>query len=128
MECKEIVRTFLSSFRLVLHNVSGIPATLWLTMRTECEEFVSLNEDAYYLLFLLGQERFTWMTRVYYRDARGCIIMFDLTNRKSFQNITRWKNDLDSKVWLPDGSNIPCLLLANKVISFIFQMDLGLRN
>ena len=62
-----------------------------------------------------GQERFTWMTRVYYRDAKGCIIMFDLTNRKSFLNITRWKNDLDSKVWLPDGSKIPCLLLANKV-------------
>ena len=44
MECEEIERTFPSSFRLVPHNVSGIPATLWLTMWTECEEFVSLNE------------------------------------------------------------------------------------
>ena len=63
----------------------------------------------------IGQERFTWMTRVYYRDAKGCIIMLDLTNRQSFLNVTRWKEDLDSKVWLPDGSPIPCLLLANKV-------------
>ena len=55
------------------------------------------------------------MTRVYYRDAKGCIIMLDLTNRQSFLNVTRWKEDLDSKVWLPDGSPIPCLLLANKV-------------
>ena len=47
MECEEIERTFPSSFRLVPHNVSGIPATLWLTMWTECEEFVSLNEDQY---------------------------------------------------------------------------------
>ena len=47
MECEEIERTFPSSFRLVPHNVSGIPATLWLTMWTECEEFVSLNEDPY---------------------------------------------------------------------------------
>ena len=47
MECEEIERTFPSSFRLVPHNVSGIPATLWLTMWPECEEFVSLNEDAY---------------------------------------------------------------------------------
>ena len=45
-ECEENVRSFLSSFRLVSHNVSGIPATLWLTMWMECEEFVSLNEDA----------------------------------------------------------------------------------
>ena len=49
MECEEIERTFPSSFRLVPHNVSGIPATLWLTMWTECEEFVSLNEDPYCL-------------------------------------------------------------------------------
>ena len=41
------VRRFPSSFRLDPHNVSGIPATLWLTMWTECEEYVSLNEDAY---------------------------------------------------------------------------------
>ena len=46
-ECEENVRSFPSSFRLVPHNVSGIPATLWLTMWTECEEFVSLNEEAY---------------------------------------------------------------------------------
>ena len=39
MECEEIERTFPSSFRLVPHNVSGILATLWLTMWTECEEF-----------------------------------------------------------------------------------------
>ena len=45
LKCEENVRTFPSSFRLVPHNVSGIPVTLWLTMWTECEEFVSLNED-----------------------------------------------------------------------------------
>ena len=44
-ECKENVRSFPSSYRLVPHNVSGIPATLWLTMWTEYEEFVSFNED-----------------------------------------------------------------------------------
>ena len=44
-ECEENGNTFPSSFRLVPHNVSGIPATLWLTMWTECEEFVSLNEN-----------------------------------------------------------------------------------
>ena len=46
-ECAENMRSFPSSFRLVPHNVSGIPVTLWLTMWTVCEEFVSLNEDAY---------------------------------------------------------------------------------
>uniref|UniRef100_A0A8D9A3C5 Ras-related protein Rab n=1 Tax=Cacopsylla melanoneura TaxID=428564 RepID=A0A8D9A3C5_9HEMI len=63
---------------------------------------------------IAGQERFTWMTRVYYKDAHGCIIMFDLTNQNSFKNTLKWKKDVDSKCTLSDGSPIPCMLLANK--------------
>jgi Ras-related protein Rab-7L1 len=62
-----------------------------------------------------GQERFTRMTRVYYKDAHGCVIVFDITNRNSFINILKWKRDVDSKCSLPDGRPIPCMLLANKV-------------
>ena len=46
-ECEENVRSFPSSFRLVPHNVYGIPSTLLPTMWPEFEENVSLNEDAY---------------------------------------------------------------------------------
>ena len=42
-ECEEIVRSFPSSFRLVPHNVNRISPTMW----PECEENVSMNEDAY---------------------------------------------------------------------------------
>ena len=56
-ECEENVSTYPSSFRLVTHNVSGIPATLWLTMWTECEKFVSLNEDPYCALFFHKVDR-----------------------------------------------------------------------
>ena len=79
------------------------------------------------LSILTGQERFTWMTRVYYKDAKGCIIMFDLTNRNSFLSVARWKNDLDSKVQLSDGSRVPCLLLANKV-RFTFDLVFGIHT
>ncbi|XP_074833777.1 ras-related protein Rab-7L1 isoform X2 [Carettochelys insculpta] len=61
-----------------------------------------------------GQERFTSMTRLYYREASACIIMFDVTNLNTFSNSWKWKQDLDSKLTLPDGSPVPCLLLANK--------------
>lgn len=54
------------------------------------------------------------MTRVYYKDASACVIMFDVTQRSSFQNALKWKKDLDSKCLLPDGSKVPCILLANK--------------
>jgi Ras-related protein Rab-7L1 len=55
------------------------------------------------------------MTRVYYKDAHACIVMFDLTQRLTFQNTVKWKKDLDAKCTLPDGTSVPCLLLANKV-------------
>ena len=64
---------------------------------------------------IAGQERFTSMTRVYYKDTNACIIMFDLTQRSSFENAYKWKKDLDSKCTLPDGHPVPCILLANKV-------------
>ena len=78
-----------------------------------------INWDANTLIRLqlwdiAGQERFYNMTRVYYKDAVGCFIVFDVTRASTFEAVIRWKNDLDSKVSLPDGSRIPCVLLANK--------------
>lgn len=63
---------------------------------------------------IAGQERFGSMTRVYYKDAAGAFLVFDVSQPRTFDAVIRWKADLDSKVSLSDGSNIPCLLLANK--------------
>lgn len=62
-----------------------------------------------------GQERFGNMTRVYYKEAVGAFIVFDVSRVATFDAVAKWKNDLDTKVQLPDGSSIPCILLANKV-------------
>lgn len=62
------------------------------------------------------------MTRVYYKEAVGAFIVFDVTRTSSFEAVIKWKQDLDSKVQLPDGSSIPCILLANKVTIF-FKFD-----
>jgi len=63
---------------------------------------------------IAGQERFGNMTRVYYKEAVGAFIVFDANRSATFDAVMRWKTDLDSKVSLPDGSKIPCVLLANK--------------
>jgi len=63
---------------------------------------------------IAGQERFGNMTRVYYRDAVGVFVVFDLTRVTTFEAVTRWKSDLDSKVTLPNGGKIPAILLGNK--------------
>ncbi|XP_026685639.1 ras-related protein Rab-7L1-like [Diaphorina citri] len=63
---------------------------------------------------IAGQDRYICMSRVYYQNSDGCIIMFDLTNRKSFESVVQWKHDLDSKCILDNGAMLPCLLLASK--------------
>ncbi|KAL7291828.1 hypothetical protein TKK_0014609 [Trichogramma kaykai] len=60
------------------------------------------------------QERFGSMTRVYYKEAVGAFIVFDVTRSATLDAVIKWKQDLDSKLQLVDGSPIPCVLLANK--------------
>ncbi len=63
------------------------------------------------------------MTRVYYKEAVGAFIVFDVTRASTFEAVQKWKNDLDSKVQLPDGTAVPCVLLANKVYYYIIHVE-----
>jgi len=63
---------------------------------------------------IAGQERFTNMTRVYYKEASAAFIVFDFNNISTYQNVKNWKNDIDVKVRLPNGNPLPIVLLANK--------------
>uniref|UniRef100_A0A1B6J019 Ras-related protein Rab-4B n=1 Tax=Homalodisca liturata TaxID=320908 RepID=A0A1B6J019_9HEMI len=40
-----------------------------------------------------GQERFRSVTRSYYRGAAGALLVFDITNRESFNNLAEWLQD-----------------------------------
>ncbi len=64
---------------------------------------------------LAGQDRFQGLARIYYRDAVGAFVVFDMFNPKSFESAKKWKQDIDSKVFLADGAKIPVVLLGNKV-------------
>lgn len=63
---------------------------------------------------IAGQERFQQMTRVYYTAAVGAVVVCDLSRPATLDLAQRWKQDIDNKVQLFDGSPIPCILLANK--------------
>lgn len=65
------------------------------------------------------------MTKIYYREALGALIVFDLTNEVSFNSVKLWKLGIDLNVHLPDANEtpIPVILLANKVFIFIFIIN-----
>jgi len=61
-----------------------------------------------------GHERFGTMTRVYYKYAIAAIIVFDVSRLATFDAVTKWRDDINSKVVLANDEPIPLILLANK--------------
>ncbi len=43
---------------------------------------------------LAGQERFKSIVKTYYRKCDGVLLIFDLTDRRSFESVTYWYNEL----------------------------------
>ncbi|GAB5360417.1 hypothetical protein AAMO2058_000626100 [Amorphochlora amoebiformis] len=40
-----------------------------------------------------GQERFRSVTKTYYRGAAGCLLVYDITSRETYENLTTWLRD-----------------------------------
>jgi len=40
-----------------------------------------------------GQEKFRSVTRSYYRGAMGCLLVYDITSRDTFKNLSTWLSD-----------------------------------
>jgi len=45
-----------------------------------------------------GQERFRTITASYYRGAQGVILVYDVSNRESFEALPRWLDELENYV------------------------------
>ncbi|NWW06836.1 RAB10 protein, partial [Oreocharis arfaki] len=57
-----------------------------------------------------GQERFHTITTSYYRGAMGIMLVYDITNAKSFENISKWLRNIDEHA----NEDVERMLLGNK--------------
>ncbi|MHA1707549.1 MAG: GTP-binding protein [Candidatus Heimdallarchaeaceae archaeon] len=74
-------------------------------LRIDDQDFVAQIWD------LAGQQRFSAVREVYYRGTSGCLLVFDISRRSSFENIPSWIAEL-----LKNNSNrvVPIVLIGNK--------------
>jgi len=59
-----------------------------------------------------GQERFRTITTSYFRGAQGILLVYDVTDRNSFENIKNWVGQIN--VHAENSINISKVLIGNK--------------
>ena len=74
-----------------------------------------------------GQERFRAITKGYYKDSQGLLLVYDITNRDSFNNVQNWIMNVKDSLGEENNEN------GNKYIIILLgnKLDLaeeGLRN
>lgn len=57
-----------------------------------------------------GQERYRSVTRSYYRGAVGCLIVYDITSRSSYERVPQWLQDVRQLA----GKDTTIMLIGNK--------------
>ncbi|EEB10454.1 conserved hypothetical protein [Pediculus humanus corporis] len=64
----------------------------------------------YLTVEILRQERFHTITTSYYRGAMGIMLVYDITNERSFKNIVKWLRNIDEHA----NEDVEKLILGNK--------------
>jgi Ras-related protein Rab-11A len=90
-----------------------IKAQIWDTgnvLSRQTELFSNFEKNDLCFHWKAGQERYRAITSAYYRSAVGAMLVYDITNKTSFENIERWLNELRQHA----DSNIIVILVGNK--------------
>ena len=59
-----------------------------------------------------GQERFDSLASTYYRGSDACVIVFDVTDKRSFDRVGHWHSKMME--YVGNSTDFPVVLLANK--------------
>ena len=57
-----------------------------------------------------GQERYRSITNAYYKGAKGSLLVYDITNPKTFESLDKWLSDLKTNA----EEKISIVLIGNK--------------
>jgi Ras-related protein Rab-7A len=61
-----------------------------------------------------GQERFQSLGPTFYRGTDCCILVYDVTQAGTYENIKKWRNEFSMQLGLSNTDDFAFLLLGNK--------------
>ena len=78
---------------------------------------ITVNETTYNLQVwdTAGQEKFQAIGSAFYRGADCCIVVFDVTNGKSFSTLGTWMNEFSVQGEVNDPATFPFVIIGNKI-------------
>jgi len=84
------------------------------TNRSYNHESNQRRREAYLSIWdTAGQERFHSLGPIYYRDARGAVLVYDVTDRSSYERVRKWTKELRKMVG--DSDKICIIIVGNKI-------------
>nr|CAD2129603.1 unnamed protein product [Meloidogyne enterolobii] len=121
--------SYAKSFKVVLLGEGAVGKTSLMLRYTEnkfINEHISTIQAAFASKHLIvdnervelaiwdtaGQERFHALGPIYYRDSHGALLVYDITDRRSFERVKKWVEELLQML----GIQLCCLLLEIKLI------------
>ena len=67
------------------------------------------------LIDTAGEERYRSITKTYYKGSNGIILIYDITNKKSFEHIKEWIDSIKSSLDSADEKKYTIFLLGTKL-------------
>ena len=117
----------ITTFKIVVVGASGVGKTAIVTQlvsehfREENQPTIGVEFKSYSVQVddesvrlqiwdTAGQERFRSVSKAYFRNAVGALLVFDLTNRVTYDELNLWLNDISSLC----SPNAQIILVGNK--------------
>ena len=64
---------------------------------------------------LAGMDQNICITKIFSKDSHGCIVVSDINDKSTLDISIKWKNTVDETARFLDGTNIPSILIRNKI-------------
>ena len=95
-------------------NISTIGVekrTFYINFKDDKNEKKAINVS---LFDTAGQEKFRSITLNYFKGSDGILLIYDITNRTTFENVEMWINSINEAIGTNNDSKFQIILIGNK--------------